>query len=275
MVAPDPDFLDALVSALDEWEQGDVFALPIGSVVADPLRPLVGEPLEGFGSELVAKIVEVPSGEVAVITQTCDIVTDDIHGKPLVQVAPISVLPSDKASLATRGRMPRYVPAPWHGDRVFIDLAGAFSVEKVVLALSKRLNGPQSDNDRRMLGERLGFFFGRFAFPDEFQDATSDLRKWFQKGRPVEDSVFEIRAAAAGGDWNARRLTVHMYFCASSNQVLEEHTESEWQQALGGWMGLLRPLGRIEAFTGEYVSLDALPASEYVRSGRLDIEAQS
>lgn len=273
MTDRDPDFAEALQLALDDWEQGDILSIDSACVLRDTACPLTGDPISD--GPLAAVFVELLDGRAMVVSQTCDIVDSDPLDKPTILIAPIRELAPDKAGLARKGRMPRFVGAEWAGSGVFADLSGIFPVEKSLIAVRTKLASPQSARDRTNVAQRIARHFERFAFPDDFQPATASLRERFRIKAPMEDLVREVRALPVGDDWTHDPLDVHLLFLADTNDDIAQKSEAEWNDAVDGWINLCRSQGQIRSFDAEYLSLEALTASEYLRSARLDIEAQS
>lgn len=269
----DDDFIEALGLSLDEWEQGDTFPLESGCALSDLASPLLVAPQSGGG--LAALSVALQIGSVMIVTQTCDIVDAAPLDKPMLLVAPLCELATDRAGHASRGRMPRYLPVPWAGAALFADLSAIFPVEKTVVAIRQKQAGPRNVKEQRDVGRAIARYFERFAFPDEFNPATAALKDRFRKKAPMEDLVYEIRATPTSRDWEADTLDVHLLFLISTSNEVASRTATEWEAATAGWVRLCSPRGRIRSFSGEYISMEKLPAAEYLRSANLDIEAQS
>jgi len=141
------------------WEQGDYSLSLTAFPVIDGLEN--GDP----------DVVVDPVVGVAVVTQTCDIV-NTMPGKehvvvcPLVEIAPGSLVNVRKGTTLVAAVL-EHPPSP----NVVVDLGRMASLHKSALARLERRPGFSSDAARMQFAEALERKFGRFAFPDEFNDS--------------------------------------------------------------------------------------------------------
>jgi hypothetical protein len=166
------------------------------------------EGVEGGEPDLAVDIVV----GVVVVTQTCDIVNitpgkEHIVVCPLVEISPASLESVRKGRTLAAAAL-EHPPAP----NVVVDIGRMASLRKSVLPKLKRRDGFSTDAARMQLAEALERKFGRFAFPDEFNDSIlSKLRDRVLSahGKPVSEhgqayrSIMTARVTAVPG-WRAR-----------------------------------------------------------------------
>lgn len=191
-----------------EWQQGD-YSLSMRSFpVVDDLED--GELALG-GDAVVG---------VAVVTQTCDIV-NTTPGKEHVVVCPLVEISQASLDGIRKGRTLaaaalEHPPAP----NVVVDIGRMASLHKSALAKLERRDGFSTDAARIQFAEALERKFGRFAFPDQFNDGVlSKLRDRIlgAHGKAASEhgeayrSIRTARVAAVPG-WGARgekRIVFH------------------------------------------------------------------
>lgn len=202
----DDDLAARVNAALADCRQGDVIAncttLSL-ALAASPLSPEAAE-LAGEG----VKALHVNFEHVAVVTQSCDVIRDCRH-RPYVQVAPIVRLTGQTLALAGKRKLPRYAAVPGAGADAFADLDRCTTLEKTVLAGLDRVRGCTTDVEIDYFAAGVAKHRDRFAFPDDWHEATKKLAKRVEaragrdspEGRCV-DAVTQIRAVATPA-WDA------------------------------------------------------------------------
>lgn len=138
--------------------------------------------------------VKVASGQVMLVTQTCDLQTRRTQrGQTLAHVAPIVELDGDTLRNASRDARPNFVAIPWLGDTWFADMDQMAVVDRGVLA--EAVAGPRpAEEHRRDLAYRLGRYFSRPALPDEVLEALRPLQKVADANHPATKLVLEAVA---------------------------------------------------------------------------------
>lgn len=216
---PDGGLAKRVHDAVQQWQQGDVIVPGFSAHVADPERPLTPESAQLGGTGLHDVFTQYEA--MAVVTQTCDVVrgvTVATGGRPLVQVSPVVRLTGQRLIDAQRGRVPRYAAVPGYAEDALVDLDMCTTVEKTVLAGSKRVPGCPDDDSLMAFGLAVARHRARFAFPNHMDRAMAKLRqrmtdradKNSPAGRRVEE-VLEIRATATPS-WGADSIAVELVF---------------------------------------------------------------
>lgn len=274
--APDEAIVDEIERALADWGQGDVLTFVSECRYADSAKPL-SEAAQSVRDDGLSLLV-IDGTLAVVVSQTCDLVRSPAKA-PFALLAPVDrIADADYLTMASRGRVPKLVPLPWLGPDLFGDLARIFTVEKSVLLLCERVSGTQSDTDRQLLSLRIGTFFSRPAFPDDFVDSMHRLRQKFQRrskpeAEPGEESaralIYEIRISIEG-NWDDDDLPVHVMFVLESEADRARVPREIWESSLEKWQELIDSAASRFRVTTEIVSLEALSASEYLHSDWFD-----
>lgn len=227
--------------ALREWRQGDVGRPGLFVSLACrelPLESSAAQRAQDEDSEFF--LVDYDGIDAfVVVSQTCDVVravTDQPGGRRYwVQVAPLVRLEGQAAADASAGRAPRFAPVPAEGQDAFADLDRCTTIEKAVLVQAARSVGCPTDEARRRFGDAAARNRGRFAFPDEVDEALGPLKGHMRKrqgknspeGRCVE-AIAQIRAES-DREWGSPGARVTLHFIvdeASLPAVDEEYLES-------------------------------------------------
>src|SRR6185312_4128433 len=195
---------------LGDWRQGDVLSVP---------PSVLGNLAQSMEDEV----------QVAVVSQSCDVVREDREWIVVGQVAQLK----DKANLARRGSMPRFVALPGLGSDAFIDLDLVTSVKKSDLVGSTRIPGVDAADWQqvRHLSRGIGRKFSRFAFPDAVVPWFDPLRPYFEKrhdrnsavGRVLR-AISELRVEAE--DWSRQRAEVLLHVIVCPNDLPEADDSS-------------------------------------------------
>lgn len=177
---PNADLARRVDAATAEWQQGDI-AIPGFTVhLGDRDQPLSPEGAKARERGGGVGTVVTSAEAVAVVTQTCDVVrgcSPDTDNRPYVQVSPVVRLTGDALRNARAGRSPRYAAVPGYGDDAFADLDHCTTVEKTLLAGSRRLRGCPDDQALLEFAAAAARHRARFAFPDEVEHAMSGLKR--------------------------------------------------------------------------------------------------
>jgi len=178
--------VDEVASALAKIVQGQVFGLNrlmVMSTRRGPVHPAAqafvgpGKRAPSEGLELVLLPLEVETGKVMLVTQTCDLQPRQTSGgRTNAHVAPIVGLDGAALRDALAGLSPRFVPVPWLGPGLAADLDQVTPVDRAVLALCERGPSPE-ETQRRALAAALGRVYARAALPDEVVKVLETLRR--------------------------------------------------------------------------------------------------
>lgn len=152
---------------LAEWQQGD-FALTCDEFLFLDLAEDGEDPYEPVFDEGV--------GGCVVISQTCDVVRE-INILPNVTVCPLVKIDAQRRVDIEKGLAPRYGLLDNLPDDTVADFSRAMSVSKKLLVTWKRERGCTDEKLAVEFAGSLERFFGRFAFPDAFNESLKSLRK--------------------------------------------------------------------------------------------------
>ena len=161
-----PDEADDMLDRLAKWQQGD-FSLSCCDLLfldvsedEDVYEPVFDQGVEGC----------------VVISQTCDVVRE-IEILPNVTVCPIVEIDAKRQSDIEKGLAPRYGLIDNLPEGMVVDFSRAMSVSKQLLVTWDRQRGCENEQQILELARALERFFGRFAFPDAFNESIKSLRK--------------------------------------------------------------------------------------------------
>ena len=209
---------DEQINRLSEYRQGDVVSLPRQVWLAHGDLPTTAYSRDHAASGALSSVHEAaPNGQV-ILTQTCDLVPRAGRDRPFVALAPLVRLGEDMATLARRGRMPRYARVPAFEDgSYFADLDRITTTETGVLLLHDRAAGLSNDVERMSFARAVARKFDRFAFPDELQLSLSKWREHvisrYGKENSPEGALYrsavDIRVSADPA-WDADRINVRV-----------------------------------------------------------------
>lgn len=258
-----------------EWRQGD-FALGVGSFLFGDI-PEVGD-IGGIGAFFEGRD---PAG-FAVVSQTCDIVSDPVK-YATVAVCPLVDVDSKRIGEVARGHVPRLGFIENAPQGLVADIARPMAISKQLLSTWKRVKGFTDEAKARAFAQSLERVFGRFAFPNAFNNSIRPLDKKIKSkyGKPnsplgkAVNSLVEIRVRpSASWDSVAVRVQFLLIFDADEKRLVDPlaikeafETELEKMQWQGGF-GIEDPPVRI----GSY---DDFLARDYVESVPLDVNALS
>ena len=175
----------AVDTALRVWRQGD-FSLDSGlefiylAGTTHPHSPDFEQFAPPSGDREVIEPKATPVADevcgLVVLSQTCDLVRG-CRSRPYVEVAPLVEVPEELLRETRRLRRPAFAYVPLAAEkRLVADLDRTMTVEKAVVAHWHRQQGCQTDEERRAFADALTRKRARFAFPDDFVAAASQLQ---------------------------------------------------------------------------------------------------
>ena len=265
----------AATKRLSEWRQGD-FALGVGSFLFGDL------PEEGDQEGIGAFFDDVDPAGFVVVSQTCDIVSDPSKFG-FVAVCPLVQVDGARIKDIARGRAPRLGFVEHAPDGFVADLARPMTLSKQLLASWERCKGFSDPNQALEFSRSLERAFGRFAFPDAFNECIRPLlakvtSKYGKPDSPLGKalrSLSELRVRPSN-DWEAGDIRVQFFliFEPKEKRILEPaEIKEQFESVLKGlpWQGGFLPddpLVRV----GDY---DDFLARDYVESFPLDVNALS
>lgn len=268
-----PDEADDLLNRLAEWQQGD-FSLSCSELLfldksedEEPYEAVFDEGVEGC----------------VVISQTCDVVRE-VDILPNVTVCPIVEIDAKRHSDIEKGLAPRYGLIDNLPEGRVVDFSRAMSVSKQLLVTWERQRGCENEKQILELATALERFFGRFAFPDAFNESIKSLRKAvYAKHEKDSDlgrawrSIREIRVRPHAGWTEDVSVPVTFIVVLESADTREIGDKSKIYNTIADkFTGVVwePPFSLHEE--GLYLTtLADMTASEYLNSYPLDLNALS
>ena len=254
----------ALQPILAEWRQGDFCLNPSLEI------PIVGHDDDGafFGSARGHGMI--------VISQSCDIVRDASE-RPHVQVAPLLDVDPQELMAVLGKRRPRYTTFDSLVQlRLVVDLDVVATVAKQVVAGWDRSGGCSSEEERAEFGAALARHKQRFAFPDGFDRALKDFRRWIERRGGKNNTagefiraIDEIRVRCDEWECDAPELEI---ICVLKGDPPAEQRNS-WEDPRGELESKITPVCP-GAFV-RVVSKDEFSLTEYQASHFLDLDGLS
>lgn len=183
----------SVADRLAEWQQGD-FTLDCCEFLfcTSPFED------EEEGTPFSADVEDDLQG-ICVISQTCDIVRDpEKTTVSYVTVCPLVKLDAARISPIEKGEVPRFGMLAGAPEHVVVDFTRAMSVKKELLVEWDRQRGCPQEADLQNFARALERFFGRFGFPDAFNDCMETFRKAVngKYGKPNSDFGKAIRSVS-------------------------------------------------------------------------------
>lgn len=263
------------MNRLAEWQQGD-FATDCGEFFFRDVTEPGDEASDVFAEKILG---------LAVISQTCDIVRDpETTSVKYATVCPLVKIDMAGLSQVGKGQAPRYGLIANAPEGVVVDFSRTMSVSKALLVDWQRNCGCPTEKEQLGFARSLERFFGRFAFPDAFNDSVQSLRsaitKRYQKesdfGKAVR-SIQELRVFPHG-NWNdSEKVSISFVVVLKeenerevvclekiSNEIKAKIDEIKWVRPFRGHESGIR-----------LATLSDLTATEYVNSYPLDLNALS
>lgn len=215
---------DELAHPFKSWCQGDFVQLDDQKVpmIYGGVRP------DGKPGLYPLRLEEDNYRGYVVISQTCDI-NRDIDRVPAVLVVPLVYTRAYQDVL--RGKSPRYAYIDGAGEGLVADLTTVMSVHKSYISAWERRVGFSTDAGRQRFARDLERVFGRFAFPDEFNDVFSPFVEKIKKhvNKPNKEfgakllAVDEIRVATTAS-WQEEQ--VQLSFLIIWNDAADDATKT-------------------------------------------------
>ncbi|QAX31324.1 hypothetical protein [Leisingera sp. NJS204] len=266
---------DEVNNRLADWQQGDFTLSCQETLFLDAFEDSV-EPHEAAFDEDVEGCV--------VISQTCDVVRG-IGVIPYVTVCALVKIDEQRRSGIEKGQAPRLGLVDNLPEDTVVDFTRTMSVSKRLLVTWKRQRGCDGEARSVEFGRSLERYFGRFAFPEEFNKSVEPLRKAvYAKHEKASDlgkslrAIREIRVFPYAG-WNDA-ISVPITFLV----ILEEEDKREIKElhkvkeaVKDKFLGLpwVAPFS-LHADQGLLVTtLADLTAVEYLNSYPLDLNSLS
>lgn len=197
------DIPDEQQSPLSDWRQGD-FCLDVALEI-----PILGYDQDGpfFGS--------VTGHGMIVISQSCDIVRNAAE-RPHVQVAPLLEVTAGELAAVLGKRRPRYATfQALAGHSLVVDLDVIATAEKQAIIGWARAGGCSNEAERAEFAASLARHKQRFGFPDGFDQAIKDFRRWIERRADKQNdagafirAIDEIRVRS--DDWAADPLALEL-----------------------------------------------------------------
>ena len=158
------------------------------------------------------------------------------------------------------------------------DLDRTMTVEKALVAEWNRQQGCQTDEERRAFADALTRKRARFAFPDDFVRAASQLQKRlidkYEKatgeGAHLR-AVREIRVQAAPS-WDHREVALSWWFVKEADPG---EFPADWLTHMDKWLDLFDWNQRFSLETRVACRLEDMTAHDYVASDRLGLDRLS
>lgn len=277
----------AIDAAISAWRQGDLaLDADLSFVhVADLACPITPVASETARSQLGSDRPEMDIGAVfsdapglVVLTQTCDIIRAS-QDRPYVEVAPLVEVTPVVLEEVRRMRRPAFAYVPGVADRnLVVHLERTMTIEKAVLARWTRIPGCQADEDARSFAAALSRKRMRFAFPNDFVQASEALQKRLRDRHNKDHAegahlraLREIRVRAAPS-WNSPTVQLALWFIWDSDPV---GCAADWPKWVQDWAGLFDQTGRYRVELVTPCRLEDITARDYVESDHLDLDQLS
>jgi hypothetical protein len=272
---PEASEVTRINNALAEWRQGDVVRGPIDFIhMGDPARPLTNLAEEAQGDGPTVLVGEEVG--LVVLTQTCDLVRTCVK-QPFIEFAPIVEVDQDELRQIERGGLLKYAHIPvLQDERLVADLDRTMTVEKTIVVDWVRVPGCRNDAEARAFAEALRRKRGRFAFPDDFVEASQALQNRLKEkhdrqsdeGRALR-ALREIRVTAEPS-WEAEQVNLMFWFIRHPEQ--RDFEGKEWNKSRETWLKLVKKTDRYVAVDGLVATLADMTAEDYVTSDPLDLD---
>lgn len=263
------DDQDAVVdAALAKWRQGDC-VLEGEHWFVHRTEPTQTE-TEGESTSLTES--EVPG--FVIISQSCDVVRK-YHIRPYVKVAALAKVSESDLGLIASGYNPQFAAIPAVKSKNLVtDLNRVMTVDKRTVAGWTRTRGCANDDETRRFSNAVKRKFGRFAFPDDFNEFVGDLQERLKEKhdkRSDEGNTLrgleEIRVRAAPS-WDEPEVELMFWFIAKPETV----TEVRKSGMIRNWEARIQPKDRFKRVFSQIVTYEELTAQDYLESDQLDLD---
>jgi hypothetical protein len=224
----------------DSWQQGDIIdldGLPF-VYLADLRNPVLPESKEFLGNETASDgenpyaAISIDVNKFVVISQTCDLIRN-FSDIPTTLVAVVERVDKEELFACKKGISPRYLFLPTlEQDSQVANLDRIMTIEKAALLridVSKKMSAFSGEVEAQTLSESIARKFGRFAFPNEFNDAVSKFRSFINdkhnkdstNGKTLQ-SIREIRVASSLGWANPKSELEFLFLFEDENLITKE-----------------------------------------------------
>ena len=221
-----------------------------------------------------------------VISQSCDIVRDPSeHFITSVVVCPLIELNSQGVSQVEKGEQPRFGMIDGAPENTVVDFTRAMSVEKELLVTWTRQRGCHTEKSLQSFARSLERFFGRFGFPDEFNESMQSLRKavnnkYGKSGSEfgkVARSIHELRVFPHTSWDNTDDVPITIIAILEEPEVREVKEIEDIRSELSAQV---KKISWVEPFRAhesalQVATLEELSAAEYLNTYPLDLNALS
>ncbi len=216
---------------------------------------------------------------LVVLSQTCDIVRS-CRQRPFLEVAPLVPVDATMLEEIRRLKRPGFAYVPAMADRLMVaDVDRTMTIEKALARGWTRIEGCRTDAERRDFALALSRKRSRFAFPDDFQEATTAFHKHLAEKASKQtdegahiDALSEIRVRAAPS-WEADEVHLTFWFIKEADP--EGAKTVDWPTWIDKWMKLIGNKGRFRLEQPTACRLEGMTARDYTDSDRLDLDRAS
>jgi len=216
---------------------------------------------------------------LVMLSQTCDIVRSCLQ-RPFLEVSPLIPVTATMLEEVRRLKRPGFAYVPAMADRLMVaDLDRTMTIEKALARGWTRIEGCRTDAERRDFALALSRKRSRFAFPDDFQEATAGFQKHLaEKASKHSDEGAHIRALSeirvhAAPSWNADKVYLTFWFIREADP--QGARTVNWPSWIDKWMKFIGKLGRFQVEPPTALCLEGMTARDYCESDRLDLDRAS
>lgn len=216
---------------------------------------------------------------LVMLSQTCDIVRK-CRQRHFLEVAPLIPVEAAMLEEVRRLKRPAFAYVPAMANRLLVaDLDRIMTIEKALARSWTRIEGCCTDVERRDFALALSRKRSRFAFPDDFQEATAGFQekltnkafKQTDEGAHIS-ALSEIRVRAAPS-WNTDEVYLTFWFIKKADP--QDATVVDWPAWIDKWMKLISKQGRFRLEPPTALRLEGMTARDYCESERLDLDRAS
>lgn len=268
MTTADDEKNAVIDAALAKWRQGDC--------VLEGEHWFVHrvEPAQAANETEPATLVELEVPGFAVISQSCDVVRKH-KDRPYVSVASLTQVADDHLEQIISGYRPQFAAVPALTEKKLVaDLDRVMTVDKRVVAGWTRTQGCANGEEIRKFSDAVKRKYGRFAFPDDFNEFVKELQDRIKEKHDKRTSegdalraLEEIRVRAAMS-WDAQEVDLMFWFIAKPENVVEISKSS----VIKAWEKRIPPRNRFKKVHSQIVTYSDLTAQDYLESDRLDLD---
>jgi hypothetical protein len=200
--------------------------------------------------------------------------------RPFLDVAPLICVSATMLDEIRRLKRPAFAYVPAMADKGLVaDLDRTMTIEKALARGWTRIEGCRTDAERRDFAHALSRKRSRFAFPDDFQEATEGFQdhladrasKQTHEGAHIR-ALSEIRVRAAPS-WDADEVYLTFWFIKEADPPDEEKVD--WPTYIDEWMKLISKQGRFRLEPATALRLEGMTAKDYCESDRLELDRAS